>query len=161
MPVAADAYDIVLAVHIVAVVVAFGWTFALPVFYFVAARHSPRGLPLLHRIEYTTTRLLLNPALVLVLAAGIFLASDGHHWSEFFVQWGIGAVVVLGAAAGAVLIPLSKRAEQAALRDIAAAGDSEPTPGAEYMAVVRRLNIVGSLMWLMVLATIAIMAIKP
>ena len=31
----------------------------------------------------------MNPALlVLVLGAGIYLASDGHLWSEFFVQWG-------------------------------------------------------------------------
>jgi hypothetical protein len=157
----ASAYDAVLALHILAVVVAFGWTFALPVFYFVAARHAPRGLPLLHRIEYTTTRLVLNPALVVVLGAGIFLASDGHHWSEFFVQWGIGAVVVLGAVAGSVLIPAAKRAEQAALTDQRAAAGAEPVPGEAYRAQVRRLNIAGSAMWLLVIATIAIMAIKP
>jgi hypothetical protein len=157
----ASAYDVVLALHILAVVVAFGWTFALPVFYAVAARHGPRSLPLLHRIEYTTTRLVLNPALLVVLGAGIFLASDGHHWSEFFVQWGIGAIVVLGALAGSLLIPASKRAEQAALADQRTAGDGEPVPGEEYRAQVRRLNIVGSAMWLLVIATIAIMATKP
>ena len=159
MSLAVTAYNVVLALHIAAVVVAFGWTFALPLFFVVAARHGPRSLPLLHRIEYTATRWILNPALVVVLGAGIFLASDGHHWSEFFVQWGLGAIVVIGAVAGSVMIPASKRAEQAALA--AAAGGGEPSPSPAYTAAIRRLNAVGSLLWLLVIATIAIMAIKP
>ena len=57
-----------------------------------------------------------------MLAAGIFLASDGHHWSEFFVQWGFAVVIVIGAVVGAVMIPTPKQAEQAAERDIVAAG---------------------------------------
>jgi hypothetical protein len=157
----ASAYDVVLAGHIVAVMIAFGWTFALPLMYAVASRHAPRSLPLLHRIEYTSMRLILNPALLLVLAAGIFLASDGHHWSEFFVQWGLGAIVVIGALAGAVMIPTAKRAEQAALADLQAAGGEDPRQSEAYAALVRRLNIVGSVLWLLVIATIVIMAVKP
>jgi hypothetical protein len=156
-----SAYDVVLALHILAVVIAFGWTFALPAFYFVAARHAPRSLALLHRIEYTSMRLVLNPALLVVLGAGIFLAADGHHWSEFFVQWGLGAIVTIGAIAGSVMIPLAKRAEQAALGDVRAAGDGDPQQSPRYKALVRRLNAVGSVLWLLVIATVAIMAIKP
>jgi hypothetical protein len=157
----ASAYDYVLALHIIAVVIAFGWTFALPLFYVVASRHAPRSLPLLHRIEYTSMRVILNPALVVVLGAGIFLASDGDHWSEFFVQWGIGAIVVIGALAGSVMIPTAKRAEEAALADLRAAPEGDPPQSDSYAALVRRLNVVGTLMWLLVLATISIMAIKP
>ena len=154
-------YDVVLGVHMIAVVIAFGWTFALPLMYLVASRHAPRSLALLHRIEYTSMRLLLNPALVLVLGAGIFLAGEGHHWSEFFVQWGLGAVVVIGALAGSVMIPAAKHAEQAALADLQQAGDGAPTPSPAYLALVRRLNLVGGLLWLIVLATILVMTIKP
>jgi uncharacterized membrane protein len=160
-PPATTLYDAVLGVHIIAIVLAFGWTFALPLMYVVANRHAPRSLALLHRTEYTSMRLILNPALVLALGAGIFLASDGHHWSEFFVGWGLAAVVVIGGLAGSVMIPTAKRAEQAALSDLQAAGDGELEPGADYLALVRRLNIVGSLLWLIVAATILIMAIKP
>src|SRR5664279_2191327 len=81
-------YSVVLAIHIMAVVVAFGVTFAYPIIFAVAARHDPRSLPVLHRIAYTVERLLVNPGLLLVLLAGIYLASKGHHWSDFFVQWG-------------------------------------------------------------------------
>jgi uncharacterized membrane protein len=158
---AASAYEYVLALHIIAVVVAFGWTFTLPVVYTVAARMDPRGLPLLHRIEYTIFRLILNPALVVILGAGIFLASDGHHWSEFFVQWGLGVVIVIGALGGAILMPSSKRAEEAAGRELEGWSGGEFEPGEEYRGAVRRLNIVGSGASLLVLVTIVIMAVKP
>jgi uncharacterized membrane protein len=158
---AASAYEIVLAVHVMAVVVAFGVTFAYPIMFAVGARSDPRSLPTLHRVEHTIERLLINPGLLVVLLAGIFLASDGHHWSEFFVQWGLAAVVVIGALVGAVMIPTAKRAEQLAGRAVTAAGEGAPDMGEEYRAAVRRLSIVGSLLSALVLITIAFMVIKP
>jgi hypothetical protein len=161
LPSAVALYDVVLAVHIMAVVVAFGVTFAYPIIFAVGARTDPRSLPVLHKITYTAERLLVNPGLLLVLIAGIYLASKGHHWSEFFVQWGLGVVVVIGAVVGAVLIPASKRAQELAERDIAASGDGAVAMSAEYQAVVRRLSLVGTLLSLLVLVTILFMAIKP
>jgi uncharacterized membrane protein len=158
---AASLYDWVLAIHIMAVVVAFGVTFAYPIMFVVAAREDPRGVPLLHRIEYTTERWLVNPGLLVVLVAGIYLASKGHHWSEFFVQWGLAAVVVIGAAVGAVMIPTAKRAEALAARDLAGAGGEAVELSEEYRASVRRLTLAGSLLSLLVLVTILFMAIKP
>jgi len=158
----ASAYAWVLGLHIAAVVIAFGWTFALPVAFILAGRQDPRSLPLLHRVEVTVERMILNPTLVVVLAAGIFLASDGHHWSEFFVQWGLGAVVVIGAVVGAVMIPAAKRAEETITRDLEAyGGEGEFTPSAEYQATARRVNTVGSALSLLVIATVVIMAVKP
>ncbi len=158
---AASAYEFVLALHVMAVVVAFGVTFAYPIIFAVGAKVQPRALPLLHRIGYTIERRLVNPGLVVVLAAGIYLASDGHHWSEFFVQWGFAVVIVIGALAGSVMIPTSKKAEFAAERDIAAAGDGEIEFGEEYQHLVRRLNLVGSLLGVLVLVTILFMVVKP
>jgi len=158
---AASAYEIILAVHVMAVVVAFGVTFAYPIMFGVAARTDPRGLPLMHRVEYTIERYLINPGLLLVLAAGIFLASDGHRWSEFFVQWGLGAAVVIGALVGAVMIPTAKRAEEAARRDVAAASDGPVEMSEEYRGLVRRLSTVGTLLSVLVLITILFMVLKP
>lgn len=159
--IAASLYEVVLAIHVMAVVIAFGVTFAYPLMFAVAARRDPRALPLVHRIEYTSERILVNGGLLVVVAAGIFLASDGHLWSQFFVQWGLGAAVVIGAAVGSVMIPTAKRAEAAAARDVAAAGHGEVTLGAEYQALVRRLQLVGSALSLLVLVTILFMVIKP
>jgi hypothetical protein len=159
--IAASAYELLLALHIMAVVVGFGVTFAYPIMFAIAARSDPRGLPLLHRIEYTTERVLVNGGLLFVVGAGIFLASDGDHWSEFFVQWGLGAAIVIGALVGAVMIPHAKRAEKLAARDVAAAGGGEIEMSDEYQAVTRRLATVGSLLSALVLVTILFMAIKP
>jgi hypothetical protein len=158
---AASAYELIMALHVMAVVIAFGWTFALPVVYAVAGKTDPRGLPLLHKVEFAVFRWLLNPALVVILGAGIFLASDGHHWSEFFVQWGVAVVIVLGGLVGSVLMPTSKRAEQAARADLQGFGGGDFKPGPEYSAIIRRLNVVGSAASLLVLVTIAFMVIKP
>lgn len=155
---AASLYEVVLAVHVMAVVIAFGVTFAYPIMFAVAARHDPRGLPLLHRIEYTIERMLINPGLLLVVLAGVYLASKGHYWSDFFVQWGLGAVVVIGALVGSVMIPTAKRAEQCAARDVAAAGEGEVELSDEYRALVRRLTRVGTLLSVLVLITIFFMA---
>jgi hypothetical protein len=154
-------YDVVLAIHIMAVVVGFGVIFAYPVMFAVGAKHGARSLPLLHRIEYTIERYLVNPGLLLVLIAGVYLASDGKHWSEFFVQWGLAAVVVIGALVGSVMIPAAKRAEKIADRDISASGHGDPEMSAEYQALVRRLSTVGSLLSVIVLLTVLFMAIKP
>ncbi len=157
----ASAYELVLALHIMAVVVAFGWTFALPLGFAVAARTDPRSLPVLHRIEYTSERLLLNPALTVIVGAGIYFATDAHLWGQFFVQWGIGAALVIGYLAGSVLIPAAKRAEAAARGDLEAFDGGEFQPGEDYRAATRRLTIFGSATSLLALATIAIMVVKP
>jgi hypothetical protein len=158
---AASAYEIVLAVHVMAVVIAFGWTFSLPIVYAVAVKSDPRGLPLLHRVEFQVSRWLLNPALLVILAAGIYMASDGHHWKEFFVQWGLGAVVVIGGLVGGLLLPAAKRAEEAARADLEGFSGGEFQPGERYRAATRTLNVVGSAASLLVLVTILFMVVKP
>jgi hypothetical protein len=158
---ATSAYEIVLAVHVMAVVVAFGVTFAYPIMFAVTARSDPRALPLMHRVEYTIERTLINPVLGLVLIAGIFLASDGHQWGQFFVAWGVAAAVVIGAVVGSVLIPTAKRAETTAERDIAASTGDPVEMSEEYRMLTRRLQVVGTLLSLLVLVTILFMVIKP
>jgi uncharacterized membrane protein len=158
---AASAYEVVMAFHIMAVVIAFGWTFALPFFYTVAVKRDARSLPMLHRVELQVSRYLLNPALLVVLGAGIFLASDGHHWSEFFVQWGLGVVIVIGALVGAVLMPAARRAEETVRRDLEGYAGGEFQGSEEYREITQRLNLVGSLASTLVLLTIFFMVIKP
>jgi hypothetical protein len=158
--VAATFYEVVLAVHIMSVVVAFGVTFAYPLMLSVARRHGPRSLPLVHRIEYTVERVLVNPALALLVLAGIYLASKGHYWSDFFVQWGLGMAIVIGGLIGAVMIPTAKRAEVLAARDLAAVAEGPAELSDEYRMLARRLSSVGGLLSALVLLTILFMALR-
>jgi uncharacterized membrane protein len=155
MPLGLAFYEVILAIHIMAVVVAFGVTFAYPVMFAVGAKADPRSLPVLHRIEYSIERRLINPGLLVVVAAGIYLASKLHQWSAFYVQWGLAVAIVIGALVGAVMIPTAKRAEQAAAAALGAGGTDL---GEEYRGLVRRLTLVGSSLSLLVLVTIYFMA---
>jgi hypothetical protein len=144
-------WQVVLAVHIAAVVITFGVMFAYPVVYLLAGKLDPRGLPWYYRMRVLLGQRLISPGLVLVLAAGIYLASDLHEWSLFFVQWGLGAVVVIGAIGGAFLSPREKKLAEFAENDPGGAG---------YKALARSVVVVDSLVLLLILATIYVMTIQ-
>ena len=114
-------YTFVLALHIAAIVIAFGVTFAYPVMYAYGTRKEPRAMPAFHRIQDQVGKLVISPFLGLALLCGIYLASKLDVWSEFYVQWGLGVIVLLGALGGVFFAPKE--------RQLAAAGrviQSEP-----------------------------------
>jgi hypothetical protein len=116
-------------------------------------------------------RYIVNPGLAVVLVAGIYLASSEHHWSSFFVQWGIGAVVVIGAGVGSYMIPREGKLAKIAERDLAAAvagagpgatgaaGSDDASPwSAEYEKLFKQVSIGGALLDLLVVITVFLMA---
>jgi hypothetical protein len=161
MTTAARFYDYVLAVHIAAVVVAFGVTFAYPVVFTVGARIDPRHMGWFHRLQEQIGKRLIQPGLAVVLVAGIYLASDAHVWSEFYVGWGMAAAIVVGAIGGMFFAPRERRLAVLADQDIAAAGEGPVTFSAEYQRINGQVARVGGLVSLLVLVTIVIMTVKP
>jgi hypothetical protein len=161
---AAAVPDLILAVHILAAVIGFGIVFAYPLLFSAAARREPAVIPWLLRTRQRLGQLLVNPGLLIVLLAGIYLASDGHHWGDFYVQWGIAAVVVIGAVEGAYLIPRAGRLAIVAERDLAGAavaGGGQRTSATwspEYLAGYRALTMAGTLVQLIVVITVFLMA---
>jgi hypothetical protein len=148
--------QVVLAVHIAAVLVAFGVVFARPLMVILSERIDRRAMPWLHRIEQALGRWLVNPGLTLVLAAGVVLAADEHKWHSFFVQWGLGVVVVLGALEGSFLIPQSGKLAELAERDLAT---GEAAWSDEYRQRRQRLTAVSTLMSVLVLITVYLMTV--
>ncbi len=162
MIVAVTFYTFVLAVHIAAVVIAFGVTFAYPVMYAVGIRAEPRSMPGLHRIQDVVGKFVISPFMGLALLAGIYLASKLHSFSDFYVQWGIAVIVILGALGGAFFAPRERRLSELAEEDIAAADQTSPGAGdivfgAEYKALRKQLFAVNLLANVLVLLTIYFM----
>jgi hypothetical protein len=151
-------YTVVLAAHIAAIVIAFGVTFAYPVMYAIGIRQEPRSMPGFHRIQDYVGKFVISPFLVLALLCGIYLASKSHVWSFFFVQWGLGAIIVLGGLGGAFFAPQERKLAVIAERDVATAGDGEVVWSAEYTAVRRRVELVGYASSVLVLLTIYFMS---
>jgi hypothetical protein len=158
MPTAITFQDSVLAVHIMAVVVAFGVTFAYPLIFAAVEKADRRALPAIHRAELLVGQRLIQPGLGVVVIAGIYLASKEHQWSTFYVQWGLAAAIVLGALGGMFFAPTERKLIELSERDVKAAGDGEVAMSAEYTAATKRLATVGSLGSLLVLVTVFFMA---
>lgn len=158
--------DLVLAVHILAVVIGFGVTFAYPILFAAAARLDPNVTPWLLRTRQRVGRYLVNPGLLVLVLAGIFLATDEHQWSRFYVQWGIAAAIVIGGIEGALIIPRSGRLAEIAERDLAATGVAaggqrvSATWSREYVRGRRLLTIGGVLIELVVVVTVFLMAAR-
>jgi uncharacterized membrane protein len=150
-------YSVVLAVHIMAVVIAFGVTFAYPAFVPWARRAHPEAMPAIHDIRDRIGRLVISPAMALVLICGIYLASDAHAWSESWVSVPLVILVVIGALGGMFFSPNERRLGELARRDLAAEG----TLSAEYDALFARVAAVGMATAGLVLVAIFIMVAKP
>jgi hypothetical protein len=157
---AASFSDAILAIHILAVVVGFGVIFSYPIFTAVGARMDRRAMPWFHRMQEVLSRRVITPGLVVVLLAGIYLASDQHQWSKFYVQWGLAAVVVIGGLGGGFLGPREGRLAELAARDVAAtASGAEVKWSAEYEALNKQVMTVGSILLLIIVVTVFFMAL--
>ena len=150
-------FEVVLALHILAVVIAFGATFAYPVLLAAVTKADARALPSLYRAFHAVSQRVILPGLAVVVICGIYLASKLHVWNDFFVQWGLGVAIVIGAVEGMLLGPSEQRLVEAADRDLAAAGDGPLTPGAEHQSLARRIAMIGATMDLLVVLTIYFM----
>jgi hypothetical protein len=153
-------WQVILAVHIAAVVVAFGVVFAYPLFALAGKRADPRAMPWFHRMQQMIGRRLTSPGLGVILVAGIYLASDLHQWHRFYVQWAVVVVIVLGALEGAVMGPREGRLAELAERDIAAAGDGDMAFSQEYDALTKQVGTIGTVMTVLVLITIYLMSVQ-
>jgi uncharacterized membrane protein len=150
-------YDIVLSVHILAVVLAFGVTFAYPLLDAYVRKASPGDLVTLHRFQVVLSQRLIQPAMVVVLLAGLYLALDRYDLGKPWISATFAILIVLFGLAGAVFTPTEKKLVLLAERDRLSA--SGPSP--EYEAQARRLTIFGSVWLLLVIVAIFIMTVKP
>jgi hypothetical protein len=154
-------WQIALAVHVVFVVAAFGLLLAYPFIVIAVERFDRRALPVLLRVRQLLGRSLVNPGLLIVVIAGVYLAAHEHQWNQFYVQWGIGAVLVIGALEGSFVIRLSGKLADLAERDInASAGAAEVTWSTEYLVARTRADQVNAVLAMLVVVTIFLMVVQ-
>ena len=162
---AASFNDFVLGVHILAVVIGFGITFTYPIFLLVGTKLDPAAIPWFHRMQQQLGRRVINPGLLVVVVAGLYLASSEHVWHRLFIKWGVGAALVIGAIEGTIIIPREGKLAELAQRDLAAAGAGVGGGGkgsrfvwsSEYDAVLRQVALFGGLIDAIVVVTVFVM----
>ena len=153
-----SAYNVGLFVHILAVVVGLGATYAYPIVLAWVERFAPESVPAVYAALRRCDRLLVTPALILILLAGFYLVSENKiKVSEPYVSLGIVTVVVLLGMTHAYFKPRWDRGIELAERDLKAGGELSE----EFQANSRQMAIAGMLMALLVVVTIFFMTVKP
>jgi uncharacterized membrane protein len=152
-------YKIFLFFHIIAVVVALGPTFGYGVFFSVLPQY-PQSAPALIAGMRRIDRYLVNPGMVVLLIAGIVVLADSSSvWkgSQFFVVWGILAIIVLFGVQHGFFGPQMARLQEIAEKDLSD-GD---TLGAEFQATSQKIAQVGAATGVLILLTVFFMVYKP
>lgn len=144
-------YDVVVAVHVMAIVIAFGVTFSYPLLYPFLTRNHPGSLRAIHEAQVRIGKLLITPFAVLALITGIYLSADRDLFSEIWVQVPMGILIVLLGLGGAFFSPMETKAAELA----------DNPDSAEYQAIVGKVAKVGTLSSLLILTAIFFMVAKP
>jgi len=162
LPVAVTRYEFSIFLHITAVMVGFGATFAEAIMFPVAMKVSARHLPYVHRLQLAINQWLATPALVIVLATGIYQVSEGNwEFSQFWVSAALVIVLVIGGLLGGYFIPTDRRLAPMAERDIAASGNGEVVLSDEYQRQARMEGIVGTVTGILLVVAVYLMVTKP
>ncbi len=150
-------YKIVLTLHILAVVLAFGPTFGYG-FFFSVTPQFPRATPAILAGVQKVDRYLVNPGMIVLLLAGLYLLGDGN-WdaSDVFISVGFVAILVLFGLQHGFFQPQVRKARELAERDLKAGDELSP----EFDAIAKRLSQVGTVAGLIVVVTVFFMAYKP
>ncbi len=144
-------YDVVLWIHITAVVVAFGALFAYPLFLSVNARAPVAERANFHRLQIAFSKRVTGPVIAVILAAGIYMASDAHLWSQGWVGAGLGLLIVIAGLGATVL----RKGEERLL------ALSEARDEGGYAAALRTVMAWTAVTIALLVLTIFLMATKP
>jgi hypothetical protein len=160
---AVTSYEISVFLHVTAVVVGFGATFAEAVMFPVAMKLDVRHLPYVHRLQLAINTWLATPGLVVVLATGFYQVADADlSMGDAWISGALAIVIVLGGLIGAYFIPEDRRLGAMVTRELAAAGPGgEVTLSEEYRRRARIEGIVGAVAGLLVVVAVYLMVVKP
>jgi len=144
-------YDVVLWIHITAVIVAFGALFAYPIFLAVNAGAPLAERATFHRMQIAFSKRLTGPVIGLIFLAGVYLATDAEVWDKV---WVTGSLVLLFVIAGLGATVLRRGEER--LLATAEAGDD-----AGYAATLAGVRTWTYVTLALVVLTVFLMAAKP
>jgi uncharacterized membrane protein len=151
-------YDLSVWVHVSAVVVGFGATFAEALAFPVAMRVGVRHLPYVHHLQLAINQRLAGPALGLIILTGIYQTIDADWgFGSFWISATFLIAIVLGGMNGAYFIPADRRLAAQAQREL----DETGNVSEDYQRRARREGAFGAVAGLLVIAAIFLMVTKP
>jgi hypothetical protein len=152
-----ELYDISVFIHVAAVVVGFGATFAEAIMFPVAMKTGAQHLPYVHRLQLAINQRMASPALALIIITGIYQTADRWEFGDFWISATLLIALILGGMNGAYFIPSDRRLAPLVERDLAENG----VPSEAYLAQAKRQGMFGALAGVLVLVAIFLMVTKP
>lgn len=149
MTLAVTGYSIVLALHVMGAIAAFGVLFAYP-FLLVAVRRPDVRSAGMHEALGNVHQRLVNPAATVVLLAGVYLAIDASVFDRLWVSVPLVIILVLFGLVGGYFVPQEKRLA-------ALAGE----PGDAYEQLSRQVVAAAVFAAALVLVATFFMVVKP
>jgi hypothetical protein len=163
--VAVEVYDVSVAVHVMAAIVAFGPLFAFPLFISLTERRDRLSLPVVLRSVNRAERALVVPAGALVGFTGVYQAIDGPFSfdDDLWMTLGFALYLLIFGALVLLVEPLRSRAADEADRLLEEAGeeDDEMALSDAYRARMRVPNALMPAIGVLVLFVVYLMEVKP
>jgi uncharacterized membrane protein len=124
---------------------------------------STRHLPYVHRLQLTINQYFVGPAMLIVLATGIYQVADADYidFGDLWISASFAIVIAIGAINGAYFIPADRRLGAMVERELEAAGGAEPQLSDEYQRAAKAEGAMGALVGLLVVIAIFLMVDKP
>ena len=145
-------YELSVTLHVFAALMGFGVTYIYPVLQLLGERDDRRNLPFALDAITTLSIRVAVPATVVVGLTGVYQLADGPYGlDDAWATGGLALYLAVMALATGYLAPRYRRAAEAAR-----SGDETG-----YAAIVRGINIVGTLVVLGVAAIVVLMVLKP
>jgi hypothetical protein len=144
-------YDVVLWIHITAVVTAFGALFAYPIFLAVNARAPLAQRAGFHHLQIAFSTRVTGPVIGAILLAGIYLATDAELWDQAWVGISLLLLFVIAGLGATVL----RRGEEA----LVAASEGEDE--AAYTAALATARTWTYVTLALIVIAIFLMSVKP
>jgi uncharacterized membrane protein len=151
MSLAVQFYDVVLWLHIVAFLVAFGPTYGYGLFMAAAGKAGPTAMTEAVRAMAKWDRIAITTGAIVLLISGHYMSADRWEFSDFFVNWGNIVILVLLGFTHAYFVPRERRV-------IAALEQGRED---EAQAIGQQLGMVGAFMGVLVIITVYVMTAKP
>src|SRR3954465_10911007 len=121
MPLALTTYSVVMALHVMAVIAAYGLPLTAPLLLPYVRRNHPRAMPGGHDVQHWLNIRLTGPGTVLILAFGAYMASKHHLWDQPRADVPNAILAVIAVVGGGVIVPSSRRMADLSRADVDAA----------------------------------------
>jgi hypothetical protein len=151
-------YSISLWLHISAVVVGLGATFALSVGFPLALKLDAKYLPFVHHLSLNINRKLASPALLVLVITGVYQAVDSDSMDEPWVGITLLIAIILGGLQGSYFIPTDKKLAALAEKELAGGAT---TLSEDYQRRAQREGGIGALAGFLIILAVFLMVTKP